>query len=57
MLIITDTIHVRAITSFIIPFQSGGALFMTGTHYKHRVLYTQKDDHRYLFTLDDRIAM
>ena len=28
MFIITDTIQVRTITNFIIPLQSGGALFI-----------------------------
>ena len=60
MFIVTDTIQVHTITNLVIPLQTGVHFFIarqadrraiTGQSY-----IQQRDDHRDLFTLDDRIT-
>ena len=58
MFIITDTSKVRSITDKIIPFQSGRVFSLRAklsTQYTHRDIFTEDENHRVIFTLDDRI--
>ena len=45
----------------IIPFQSGSVFLkrakLNGAQYKHRVLFTEDDNQRVIFSLDDRITL
>ena len=59
--IVTGTIQVRTITNLVITLQTGGILFIVRQAdqcaIKAQSYIQQRDDHRDLFTLDDRITV
>ena len=56
-IIITDMIHICTITNYIIPLLTGGTLFLSVPSINTEFNTQKKDDHRGLYSLDDRITV